>query len=99
VTTERLLEVRERHVQQVNGVGGATRLHQILDGVLHTPFVRISDLTQKLSVSYPTAKADVERLVQAGVLKELPGSYPKTFYAPEVYNVAYEALDDIGVNR
>jgi Fic family protein len=95
----RLLAVRQHHVERVNGVGGATRLHQILDGVFHTPFVRIADLTQKLKVSYPTAKADVDRLVQAGVLQELPGLYPKTFFAPEVYNVAYDALDDIGVNK
>lgn len=91
----RLLEVRERHVQQVNGVGGATRLHQILEDVFHTPFVRIADLTQKLDVSYPTAKADVDRLVQAGVLRELPGLYPKTFFAPEVFDIAYESLDDL----
>lgn len=92
----RLIEIRDLHVQQINTVGGATRLHQILDGVLHTPFVRIADLTQRLGVTYPTAKADVDRLVQAGVLQELPGLYPKTFYAPKVFDVAYESLDDVG---
>jgi len=76
-------------------VGGATRLHQILVDVFHTPFVRIADLTQKLEVSYPTAKADVDRLVQAGVLRELPGLYPRTFFAPEVFDIAYESLDDL----
>lgn len=92
----RLIEIRELHVQQINGVGGATRLHQILEDVMHTPFVRISDLTQRLGVTYPTAKTDVERLVQAGVLQELPNSYPKTFYAPKVFDIAYELLDDVG---
>jgi hypothetical protein len=44
-------------------------------------------------VTYPTAKSDVERLVQAGVLTELPNASPKTYYAPEVFAVAYDDLD------
>jgi Fic family protein len=42
-----------------------------------------------LGVSYPTAKADVQRLVDAGILQELKDLTPATFYAPEVFNVAY----------
>jgi len=55
--------------------------------------VRIADLPDKLGVTYPTAKSDVERLVEVGVLKELDGVFPKTYYAPEIYNVAYEAME------
>jgi Fic family protein len=55
--------------------------------------VRIADLPEKLVVSYPTAKADVERLVEAGILSELKEISPKTYYAPEVFNVAYEEMD------
>ena len=31
--------------------------------------------------------------VVVGVLKELEGVSPKTYYAPEIYNVAYEAME------
>ena len=40
-------------------------------------------------------KADVERLEQAGILRELPGVRPKTFYALDVYQVAYEELGEL----
>ncbi len=34
-----------------------------------------------------------DRLAKAGILRELNGVTPKTFYAPEVYNVAYEEME------
>lgn len=67
---------------------------QIVDDIFHFPFVRVADLPKRLNVTYPTAKSDVDRLVEAGILKELPQVTPKTFYAPEVFNVAYEKMND-----
>ncbi len=32
----------------------------------------------------------IDRLVEVGVLRELDGVTPKTFYSPEVFNAAYE---------
>ncbi len=89
---ERLLAIRESFTQRVADVGGSIRLGQIVDDVFHSPFVRVAELSRRLSVTYPTAKADLERLVQAGILRELSSISPKTYYAPEVFNVAYEEL-------
>lgn len=91
----RLLAVRDDSIERVNQIGGSTRLHQILENVFKSPFVRISDLRGQLDVSYPTAKSDVDKLVSAGVLHELPNLYPKTFYAPAVFNIAYEDLESL----
>jgi Fic family protein len=88
-----LLEVREQYAKRVADVGGAVRLSRIVEDVFHSPFVRVAQLAKKLDVTYPTAKADIERLVQAGVLQALPNVFPKTFYAPEVFRVAYGELD------
>ena len=68
-------------------------MSQIVEGIFDSPFVRIADLARHLGVSYPTARADVYRLAEAGILKELPRVSPATFYAPEVYAVAYEKID------
>jgi len=91
---EQLLRIREQFRQRVADVGGSFRLHQIVDDIFHSPFVRIADLPDRLDVSYPTAKSDVERLENAGILREVPNVYPKTYYAPEVFSIAYEKLDD-----
>ncbi|MCC6124736.1 MAG: Fic family protein [Pirellulales bacterium] len=90
---ERLQKIQKIFLEKVADSGGSIRLNSILERIFHSPFVRIADLPEKLGVTYPTAKSDVERLVEAGVLQELEGVFPKTYYAPEIYNVAYEAME------
>ena len=90
---DRLFKIKGDFMKRLAEVGGSIRLSQIVEGIFHSPFARIADLQRKLEVTYPTAKADVERLVQAGILSELEGLSPKTYYAPEVFRVAYDELD------
>jgi len=79
-------------MKRLANAGGSVRLNKIVESVFFSPFVRIADLSSQLGVTYPTAKADVHRLVRAQILKELKNATPKTFYAPEVFDVAYEEL-------
>jgi len=89
---ERLLRIREEFMRRVAQVGGSVRLTQIVEGIFNSPFVRIADLPKQLGVTYPTAKSDVERLEAAQILRRLASITPATFYAPEVFNVAYEEM-------
>jgi Fic family protein len=89
---ERLRTIREKFGERLQDVGGSVRLHRIVEDVFHSPFLRVADLARRLEVTYPTANADVERLVQAGILQVLSGISPKTYYAPEVFGVAYEEM-------
>lgn len=93
----RLLTVRDQYMQRVRSVGGDVRLTRILEDVFNSPFVRVAQLAKSLGVTYPTAKSDLDRLVQAGVLQALTNVSPKTFYAPEVFKIAYGELvgDDL----
>jgi Fic family protein len=91
---ERLRAVREEFMQRVTGVGGSVRLNQIVESIFYSPFVRVADLPSRLDVTYPTAKADVERLIGAGILQDLPNVTPRTLFAPEVFNIAYDELDN-----
>jgi Fic family protein len=72
------------------------RLTEIIQGIFTSPFVRVARLAKRLHVTYPTAKSDIDRLVQAGVLHELPNVTPKTFYAPDVFKVSYDELGNDG---
>jgi Fic family protein len=88
----RLLKIRDEYTKRVADIGGNIRLSQIIEGVFTSPFVRVAQLAKRLDVTYPTAKSDIDRLVQAGVLHELSGINPKTFYAPDVFQVSYGEL-------
>lgn len=68
---ERILQLQEKFKQKRREIGSSIRLAQIVDGIFHHPFVRIKDLPKKLNCTYPTAKSDVHKLVEAGTLRKL----------------------------
>ncbi len=90
---DKLRAIREDYMRRLTDVGGSVRLNNIVEGLFNSPFVRITDIAAKLRVTYPTAKADVERLIQAKILRGVPNVPQKTFYAEEVYKVAYGDMD------
>ncbi|MBM4074650.1 MAG: Fic family protein [Planctomycetes bacterium] len=91
---ERLLAVSHRYQQQLQATGGNVRLQMILDQMFIHPFAGVADVARRLDVSYPTAKSDLDKLAEVGVLKLLPQHSPKTYYAPEIFQIAYENISD-----
>lgn len=89
---EQLLKIRDEFMAKLSGAGGSLRLKDIVDGIFHSPFVRVKDLPSSLGCTYPTAQADVDKLVGLDILRALTGVKPKTYYSPAVFNVAYEKL-------
>lgn len=89
-----LRAIRETFSERVQGAGGHVRLNQIVESIFNSPFIRVKDLPDQLGVTYPTASADVRRLVEVGILQELENTSVKTFYSPEVFAIAYDKLDD-----
>lgn len=65
------------------------RTQKIINSLFSNPFVRIGSLSRILNVSYPTAKDDVQRLVDADILRPLESMSPKAYYSPEIFRVAY----------
>jgi Fic family protein len=91
---DKLLEVQRMFKDRIRGVGGSFRLTEIVDDLLLVvPILHIPYLAHKFNVTYPTAKADVDRLLKANILKELPGARRKAFYAPEVVSIIYGDID------
>ena len=84
---EELRNLRDTFHEQADV--GSGRAHTIIEDLFTVPMVIVSALAKRCSVSYPTAKADVEQLTQRGILKELEGSRPKAFYSPEILRIAY----------
>jgi Fic family protein len=72
---------------------GSIRMEKIISGLFSNPGVQVSNLRQKLGVSWPTAQADIDRLVKLGILRIIPNMWPKSYYAPEIYEIAYAEQD------
>jgi Fic family protein len=90
---ENLRMIKDDYMQRLGATGGRVRLNRIVDDLFSSPILELAKLPERLEVTYPTAKSDVERLVDVGILAELPDMAVRTFYAPEVYRVAYGDID------
>lgn len=90
---EKLLDARQAYIERVQQMNGPARLVGIVESIVESPFVRVTSVRDRFGVSYNAAKSDIEKLVKAGVLTELPDQYPKTYYAPEIFSIAYEGLE------
>ena len=85
-----LLRLRDETARRVAGVRGSARLLKIAEGLFESPFVRVTKLAKALGVKYDTAAADCRKLEKAGLLAELSGVSPRTYYSPEVFDLAYD---------
>ena len=90
---DQLRSLRDDYMHRIDGVGGSIRLNRIVDDLFRLPMVRITDLPARLSVSYPTAKSDVERLIEAGILSEVKDTAVKTFQASEIVRIVYAGIE------
>ena len=89
---DKLRAIRENYLQRLADVGGNVRLNQIVENLFYSPYVQVTDVVTRLNVTYPTAKADLDRMVKAKILKHLPNAHQKTYYAPEVFDAAFADL-------
>lgn len=85
-----LVILRDKYHQQIAEEGGSARLQQIVEGLLEQPAVTIPQLAKRYDVTYPTAQADIERLIKLGILKPLDHQgRPKLFFAEQIIQIAH----------
>lgn len=88
---DQFVGLKDRYHHEMGQISGASaRLHLLIDGLFETPVVTIPQVAERVDVTYPTAKADVDRLVASGILK--PGREdvrPMYFFAPAIMDIAY----------
>lgn len=89
----KLQDLRADFSQRVQKGGGSVRLQQIVEKLFLEPLVSVADLSRELGKSYPTAGADLKKLAAVGIIDELPNHRPRTYYAPEIFAIAYEGLE------
>ena len=87
---DRLVQLSTSFKERVNTLAGSWRLQSIADNLFLVPAVRISSLAEQHAVTYPTAKADVDKLVSVGILQEFIDSSPKTYFSPEILDITFD---------
>jgi len=85
---EQLLKLKREFLDRMKSTG-SPRTDRIINDLFKTPVVRLSNLRETYAVTYPTAQADVDRLVAANILLPIPNEHPKAYFSPEVIRIAY----------
>lgn len=85
-TCKKLEELKKKYHDSVGHL--SSRMHSIIEMLLSEPIIETHQLAKRLKVHYNTAKSDVDKLVERGVLEQLKISR-KTFCAHELFDAAY----------
>ncbi len=84
---DRLQAIKVEYLGQVKNP--SSRSFPIIEGLFHDPVVTAPSLAAKHGVTWPTAKADIEKLIDAAILKELPDTWPRAYAALKIMDAAY----------
>lgn len=87
---DRLLDLQDELAAKLVAVGGNARQLELVRGLFENPVVRVKDLPARLGITYPTARADCDRLVNAGILEDLPELKPRTLVCRPVFDLGYD---------
>lgn len=87
---ELLLKLQQSYKERINTVGASFRLSMLIDDIFISPIVKITTVAKTHNTTYPTAKADIEKLVAANILAPLDVSGQKTYFAPEIFEITYK---------
>lgn len=88
-----LRSLRDAYYQRLAQARGSLRLNEIVEGLFQTPVFSVADLPNRLNISRPTADADARKLEEMGIVREVSDYRPRTYYAPEIFAIAYEGLE------
>lgn len=86
---ETLITLRDRWQRQIASMGSA-RLVKLVNDLFDIPVLTAPHVASLFAISYPTAKADIEKLVKAGILETVPNTYPQEYWAPAIFKAVYE---------
>lgn len=80
----------EYHGRIHNQTQASARLIQIITDLFENPVVTIPAFAEKYRVSFPTAKSDIEKLIDLGILvKHRAKQRPQIFLAAGIMQAAY----------
>jgi len=73
----------------IDAVCGSTRLIQLISYLFDNPILTVTRAAEIGEVVYATGRADIKKLVRAGILEPMADTYPKKFVAMAIIRIAY----------
>lgn len=64
------------------------RLHMIIDSLFTKTWTTAPEIQRLCGTAFPTAQSDLNILVKAGILREIPGRRPKLYYSPDLLSLS-----------
>ncbi|AFY69725.1 filamentation induced by cAMP protein Fic [Thalassoporum mexicanum PCC 7367] len=94
--SDRLVALREQYRELLSQTGVPFRLNAIIDQLFKSPVITIPKMAELSDVAYTTAKRDLERLIQAGIVIDSDiQSRSKIYFAPEIIEIVFGEIDTI----
>ena len=90
VRLENLLSLRVDYQERIRAGRRQERLERVLDQVFQRPILNIRQVEAALGIPYITAERCIERLVQAGILREVTGKRRNRLYRADEILAAIE---------
>jgi Fic family protein len=69
---------------------GSVRLSNLVDRLFKSPVIGVTQYSTEFGVTYPTARSDLKKLNQLGILRPLEEIEVITYYCPAIYAVTFE---------
>lgn len=85
---DKLISLQAEYKAVAFGLGRSQNFGSMVDSFFNSYAMTVPTAASALGITYPAAKKILERLAEAGILREIPDHYPKIFYAPEIMRVA-----------
>jgi len=85
----RLIDLNRDFHERVQHIGATSRLSALVDDLFSNPVVRVTDARDRHDVTYPTARSDLKKLANAGIVELLQGAPQITYVSRLILDVIY----------
>jgi len=99
VRARRMQNLREDYREQFQTARAAARLLQVVDLLFARPLLTVHQVEDTLNVSTPTAQGYINRLEDAGILREITGQARNRVYQADKILEAIEAPLELGAGE
>jgi len=89
-----LLTLREEYHRRLTEISCSNRINRIVEDLFINPVVTAVSLKDKTGVTYPTARADIDCLVELGILQEihLRQRRQRGYFCEDIFKITYENI-------
>ena len=87
-TIDKLISLHADYRKKAPTIGRSANLVEVIDQLFNSPVLTIPKVQKQLNVTHRAALLIVEKLSNAGILREFPGHHPRLFTAPEIIAIS-----------